>query len=176
VSARPSKPSVKSLVAEYLATRRPALIDNHELEALQRHVNAALSRPKPVSRSYLLAVLMETDIEISRSLGGIPVDLRGRVHFATPERAAESLLELLAAYRKARAEGNRERADDCRRAVRQGKDRIRLILRRPGLSGEKRQEKQELLDWFLVWLETPDLFDSWLSLRRRKENQSDSTS
>jgi hypothetical protein len=167
VSAHPSKPSVKSAVAEYLATHRPALISENELTALQRHVDTALSRPKPVSRSYLLAVLSGTDVEISHSLGGLPVDLRGRVHFATPDRAAESLLDLLGEYRKARAQGDRERADDCHRAVRQAKDRLRLTLRRPGLSEEKQREKQELLDWFLVWLETPELFDSWLTLRRR---------
>lgn len=147
------------------------MIDEDELAALQRHVNAAFSRPKPVSRGYLLAVLAGTDTEIARSLGGLPLDLRGRVHFATPERAAGSLLDLLGEYRKSCAEGNRERAEDCRRAVRQGKDRLRLILRRPSLSPEKRQEKGELLEWFLVWLETPELFDSWLALRRRKGDE-----
>ena len=166
MSAHSSKPSVKFLVAEYLATQQPALIGEDEFAALQRFVNRALNRPKPVSRNYLLSVLSATGVAISRSLGGLPVDLRGRVHFATPERAAESLLDLLGEYRKACAEGNRERANDCRRAVRQGKDRLRLVLRRPGLSEENRREKQELLNWFLVWLETPELFDTWLTLRR----------
>lgn len=168
MSPRAARPSVRSVVAEYLAARQPAPIGEEELAALQRHVNAALSRSKPVSRTYLLALLAETDLDISRSLGGLPVDLRRRVHISTPERAAESLLDLLAEYRKARAQGDRWRADDCRRAVRQGKDRLRLILRRPGLSQEKQQEKQEILNWFLVWLETPDLFDSWLTLRRTR--------
>jgi hypothetical protein len=168
VSPRASKPSIKSLVLQYLEVHRPAEIDEKKLEAIERSVRDGLDRVKPVSRSYLLAILSETPVAITRSLGGLPPDLRGRVHFGSLERAGESLLDLQAEYSRARATAHRERAQDCRRAVRQAKDRLRLMLRKPNLPAEKRGEKEEILRWFLVWLETPELFDRWLALRRRE--------
>lgn len=168
MSPRASKPSIKSLVLQYLEVHRPAEIDERELAAIERSVSDGLARAKPASRSYLLGILSETPLAIARSLGGLPVDLRGRVHFGSLERARESLLDLQAEYSRARAARSRERAEDCRRAVRQAKDRLKLMLRKPSLSAEKRQEKEEILRWFLVWLETPELFDRWLALRRRE--------
>jgi hypothetical protein len=154
-------------VLQYLEVHRPSEIDEKELAAIERSVRDGLAKPKPVSRSYLLGILSEMPLPIARSLGGLPVDLRGRIHFSDPERASESLLDLQAEYSRARAAHNRERAEDCRRAVRQAKDRLRLMLRKPSLPAEKLQEKEEILQWFLVWLETPELFDRWLALRRR---------
>jgi hypothetical protein len=34
---------------------------------------------------------------------------------------------------------------------------------------EKRREKQEVANWFRVWLETSDLFFDWLELRKQSE-------
>jgi hypothetical protein len=68
-------------------------------------------------------------------------------------------------YEAAREAGDKVRAEDCRRAVRQGKDRLKLLARRGSLSPEKRQEKQELIEWFLTWLEAPPLFPAWLEAR-----------
>ena len=56
-------------------------------------------------------------------------------------------------------------------AVRQAKDRLRLVLRGGHFSPEKKEVKQELLRWFLVWLETPELFSQWLELRRGAKTQ-----
>ena len=168
MSPRASSPSIKSLVLRYLEVHRPAEIDEKELAAIERSVRDGLAKAKPVSRSYLLGILSETPLAIARSLGGLPVDLRGRVHFSTLEHAGESLLDLQEQYSRARAAAHKERQQDCRRAVRQAKDRLKLMLRKPNLPAEKRREKEEILLWFLVWLETPELFDRWLALRRRE--------
>jgi hypothetical protein len=34
------------------------------------------------------------------------------------------------------------------------------------LGPEKRLEKQEIAQWFKVWLEVPDLFFDWLEMRQ----------
>ena len=47
------------------------------------------------------------------------------------------------------------------------KQRLRRALDRPNLSEPKRQEKQELFEWFLVWLESPEIFPDWIELRLR---------
>ena len=59
------------------------------------------------------------------------------------------------------------RASDCRRTVLRARGRLEALLRRPALSPEKRAEKEEILSWVRVWLETPDLFPAWLDLRKR---------
>jgi hypothetical protein len=34
---------------------------------------------------------------------------------------------------------------------------------------QKRLQKQEIAHWFRIWLETPALFEDWLSLRKGTE-------
>lgn len=165
--SRAGKPSLKSLVLDYLETNRPALVDQQELAALHRHVAERVGAGKRVSDRYLLEVVSETDTAVDRALGGLPLDLRGRVHFRDAASAEASLLDLEREYGAAREAGDRPRAEDCRRAVRQAKDRLRMILRNPRLSAAKKAEKEELLRWFLVWLEDPLLFSHWLALRKR---------
>ena len=163
---RVAAPGIKSCVLEYLERHSPACVDETELDRLVRFVRARLDSPRRLSASYLLRVLSVAGVEIARSLGGLPVDLRGRVHFHDPEAAASSLLDMAREYRDARQTSDRLRRDDCRRAVRQAKDCLKLHLRRRGLSEPQRAEKEELLAWFLVWLETPELFPQWLKLRQ----------
>jgi hypothetical protein len=158
------KPSVKSVVLSYLEAAAPEIVDAQMVDGIRRHVDKTLGRDKPVSAAYVLDIVSETRLPIARSLGGLPVDLRGRVHFHDKDAAAASLHEMTAEYEAARSAGDKTRAEDCRRAVRKGKDRLKLVLGR-GLASQKHEEKQELLQWFLVWLEAPQLFPNWLALR-----------
>ncbi len=157
---------IKRLVHEYLTENRPASIDEAELEGLLRFLRSRLGAERKLSPSYILRILSDAGVEIARSLGGVPVDLRGRVHFRDSEAAASSLLDLAREYALAREKGDGLRQQDCRCVVRHAKDRLKLHLGRRELSDEQRAEKQELLEWFLVWLETPELFPQWLELRR----------
>ena len=163
--------SIKSVVLAYVEQRKPAIIDGQELAALRLSVAKSAGADRHISQRSLLDVLAQTDVPIARSLGGLPGDLRGRVHFRDPEAAASSLLDLQQEFEEARRRGDHHRAEDCRSAVRQAKDRLRLVLRRSNLSPEKKKVKQELLRWFLVWLQTPELFSQWLELRRSAKTQ-----
>ncbi|MEX2299329.1 MAG: hypothetical protein WD733_00255 [Bryobacterales bacterium] len=158
--------SIKSFIIKYLEENKTGVVDRRVLAAICREAQRALQREKPVSRTYVLDVLSETQVEIDRAIGGLPVDLRGRVHFHDQEAAAASLTDMANEYEAARLAGDKPRAEDCRRAVRKGKDRLKLVLRRTGLTPQKRQQKQELIEWFLIWLEAPSLFPTWLEARR----------
>jgi hypothetical protein len=154
-----------------LEENTPAIVDPQTVDRICRHVDKALGREKPVSAAYVLDIVSETQVPIARSLGGLPVDLRGRIHFHDREAAAASLRSMTIEYEAARAAGDKVRAEDCRRAVRKGKERLKLLLRR-SLAPQKHEEKQELLEWFLVWLEAPQLFPGWLALRRKATGNS----
>jgi hypothetical protein len=158
--------SIKSFIIKYLEEHKTSTVDRQVLAAICREAQRALKRERPVSRTYVLDVLSETQVEIDRAIGGLPVDLRGRVHFHDQETAAESLTDMANEYQAARLAGDKLRAEDCRRAVRKGKDRLKLVLRRTDLAPQKRQQKQELVEWFLIWLEAPSLFPVWLEARR----------
>ena len=73
VTIRGARLTIKSLVLRYLEQRRPVLVDEEVLWSIEAEISKALRRERPVSRSYLLEVLSATTVEISRSLGGLPV-------------------------------------------------------------------------------------------------------
>lgn len=166
MASRSKKPSRKSLVEEFLRLHPPAEITAETLAALRRYVSEALGGAT-VSEKYLLDLLDETPLPIARELGGLPPALRRRVHFHDFAAAEASLLDLCQEHSRALLGGDRERAADCGRAVLRGKQRLEMLLRQRGLPEPKRAEKQEILEWFRVWLETPDLFPDWLALRQR---------
>jgi len=165
------KRSQKSLVAEYVRLYRPAEISAQTLAELRQFVLQGLGPGTKVSDRYLLDLLEAAPIPIARELGGLPMDLRGRVHFHDFGAAETSLRGLQEEFQTARALADRQREADCRRAVLKAKERLELILRRSSLRAEKRAEKQEMREWFRVWLETPELFGAWLDLRKRALGQ-----
>jgi len=165
LSAKAHRPSIRSTVSFWLEEEQPEIIDEKRLSELEAFVRITLDRSKPISQSYLLDLLSHTDTQIAGSLGGLPVDLRHRVKFADPSEAAASLKDLQHEYEEAHAAGDTMRCNDCRRAVRQAKDRLRMSLRRKNQPDAKYAERLELLQWFLVWLETPALFSHWLKAR-----------
>ena len=166
MSTQPTRRSIRATVLRRLTEEQPKIIDETWLNRLEAHARAELGRAKPLSRSYLLHVLSHTEVPISRSLGGLPVDLRHRVKFKSLREAAQSLSDLQREYEAAQEAGNRIRCEDCRRAVRQAKDRLRMLLRSKNQPGGKHAERLEILQWFLVWLESPSLFSHWLKARK----------
>lgn len=51
-----------------------------------------------------------------------------------------------------------------------GKQRALMIARNPKVDERKRAEKAEIAEWFTVWLQTPEIFQDWLDLRRRSKD------
>ena len=64
-------------------------------------------------------------------------------------------------------DGNGERARYCRRQVIAAKDRARFLARGSKLAPEKRETKEEMAQWMLVWLENPEVFPAWVEARKR---------
>lgn len=167
MSGAAKKPTRKSLVEQYLRLRRPAEISEEGLIELRRYVSEGLGGAR-LSDRYLLDLVERAGMPVARELGGLPLELCDRVHFHDFAAAEASLRDLEREYEAARAASDGQRAQDCRRAVLRAKERLNMMLRRRGLSPDKRAEKQEMLGWFRVWLETPELFSDWLDLRKRE--------
>jgi hypothetical protein len=151
----PSGKSVKQRLRDYLAETKPAAID----EALWRDL---LTKLAPVSESYLRDLLRATGLPFEQPYAGI------RQH--TLEELEESLAGMLAVYSDALAGGNRERARYCRRQVIAAKDRARFLANDSHAAPEKRAQKEEMVEWMLVWLENPEIFPDWVAARKRATN------
>ena len=93
---------------------------------------------------------------------GIPVDqpVRGVEQHGFDELET-SLVELAGIYAA---------RPDLRRVVREqviaAKDRARGASRNSRVEEAVRQRKAEMLEWMLVWLDDPAMFEAWVRLRR----------
>ena len=143
--------SVKQQLRDYLSAERPATISETVWHGL-------LLRLAPVSESYLRDLLRETGLPFEQPYAGI------RQH--TFDELEQSLREMQNVYAEAMASGNRERARYCRRQVIAAKDRARFAAQNSSTAPEKRAQKEEMVEWMLVWLENPEVFQVWVQARK----------
>src|ERR1035441_8003162 len=144
--------SVKQRLRDYLAETQPPAIT----AAAWNHLLAHLA---PVSESYLRDLLRATALPFEQPYAGI------RQH--TFEELEQSLGEMLAVYAEAVAATDRARARYARRQVIAAKDRARFLARNPRTPTEKKAQKEEMVQWMLVWLENPEVFPAWVAARKR---------
>ena len=89
------------------------------------------------------------------------------LHFGTLGEAEATLRRLDALWRERRdardAQGLRRVLD----LARQGRRRAQMIAGNRRVSPVKRAEKDEIQQWFRVWLETPEVFFDWLEIRKQ---------
>ena len=137
----PSASSVKQRLREILAREQPPAITG----AVWRDL---LARLAPVSESYLRDLLRDTGMPFDQPWAGI------RQH--TLEELEESLRHMLEVYRTS----DRDLARHCRRQVIAAKDRAKYL-------SKKKPEKEEMVQWMLVWLENPEVFPVWVEARKK---------
>jgi len=88
------------------------------------------------------------------------------LRFATLEEAEATLRRLDALWNASRAAGDGPRGARVLEIARQGLRRAQMIAGNRRVAAAKRAEKEEIRQWFRVWLETPDAFFDWLELRK----------
>jgi hypothetical protein len=89
------------------------------------------------------------------------------LHFKTLEDAEVSLTRLDELMLKFRAHGEKAAVERVLDVARLGKRRAEMIARNRKVDAYKRAEKEEIANWFRIWLETPDAFFDWLDLRKQ---------
>jgi hypothetical protein len=144
--------AVKQRLRDYLAANQPPAIT----EAVWKRLLVELA---PVSESYLRDLLRATGLPFEQPYAGV------RQH--TFEELEQSLRDMLAVYREAVAAGDRPRSRYARRQVIAAKDRARFLSRNPRTAPEKKAQKEEMVEWMMVWLENPEVFPAWVAIRKR---------
>ena len=82
--------------------------------------------------------------------------------------SAEALLKRFERLRrKYSGDAKSDRLRQLREAALNEKAKAQLLARDDALDDSLRKVQGEIAEWFRVWLQTPEIFDDWLDLRRR---------
>jgi hypothetical protein len=143
-----------------------------EVEQIRRQLVVKLGASGKASPDYVAEVLAGAGLRVILSTqadteGQYEEEFRDLLHFATLEEAEICLMRLDELWRKFRSEGERAAAERVLEVARLGRRRAEMIARNPRVEAHKRDQKQEILEWFRIWLETPDAFFDWLDLRKQ---------
>jgi len=143
-----------------------------EVEQIRRQMIAKLGASGKTSADYIGEILAGAGMRVVLSVeadteGQYEEEFHDLLHFATLEEAEICLMRLDELWRKFRSEGQRSAAERVLEVARLGRRRAEMIARNPRVEAHKRDQKQEILEWFRIWLETPDSFFDWLDLRKQ---------
>jgi hypothetical protein len=92
---------------------------------------------------------------------------KGLLQLRDLDCALTSLQKVDALYRQYRGLSDRVGTSLTRELVAKSEQRARSMAANARLGPEKRCEKQEIAQWFKIWLEVPDLFFDWLEIRQK---------
>jgi hypothetical protein len=143
-----------------------------EVEQIRRRLIALHGAAGKCSPEYIVDVLEDAGLRVSWSTQVDSEDLyeeefRDLLHFATLEEAEMCLTRLDELLRKFREEGEHAAVRRVLEVGKLGRRRAEMIARNPRVDPKKREEKQEILEWFRIWLQTPETFFDWLDVRKR---------
>jgi hypothetical protein len=143
-----------------------------EVEQIRRQLVVKLGPPGKTAPEYIAEVLEDAGLRVVWSTeadtqGLYEEEFRDLLHFATLEEAEMCLVRLDELLRKFRAGGEAAAAERVMEVARLGRRRAEMIARNPRVDARKREEKQEILQWFRIWLDTPETFFDWLDVRKQ---------
>jgi hypothetical protein len=170
---RAGQPTKKQLIVELAQELGAKRITAAELEQVRRQLITRLGALEgKTSADYIASVLTAAGMRVVLSdrtdtEGRYEEEFHDLLHFATLTEAEMCLMRLDELLRKFRAEGERAAAERVLEVARLGRRRAEMIARNPKVDAQKRAEKEEIVQWFIIWLETPDAFFDWLEVRKR---------
>lgn len=100
----------------------------------------------------------------------MPEESQGILRFSNLEEASRSIEKLEVLRKQYAAASDMEGIRRVRELGLKGRKRAEMIARNPAVKAQKRAEKAEIAEWFAIWLQSPDIFQTWLELRRRSSD------
>jgi len=143
-----------------------------EIDQLRRRLIAEHGEEARTGNDYIAEVLKNAGIKVALSLQEEAEDqyeeeFEDLLHFKTLEDAEVSIMRLDELMRKFQTHGERAAVERVLNVARLGKRRAEMIARNSKVEMPKRTEKEEIANWFRIWLETPDVFFDWLDVRKQ---------
>ena len=143
-----------------------------EIDQLRRRLIAEHGEAGKTGSEYIADVLESAGLKLELTLQEEAEDqyeeeFEDLLHFKTLEDAEVSIMRLDELMRKFRSQGEHAAVERVLNVARLGKRRAEMISRNQKVEAPKRSEKQEIANWFRIWLETPDAFFDWLDVRKQ---------
>jgi hypothetical protein len=143
-----------------------------EIDQLRRRLIAEHGEAGKTGSEYIANVLEDAGLKLELTLQEEAEDqyeeeFEDLLHFKTLEDAEVSVMRLDELMRKFRSQGEHAAVERVLNVARLGKRRAEMISRNPKVEAPKRAEKEEIANWFRIWLENPDAFFDWLDLRKQ---------
>jgi len=143
-----------------------------EIDQLRRKLIAEHGEEGKTGADYVADVLKGAGLKVNLSQleeveDQFEEEFEDLLHFKTLGDAEVSLMRLDELWRRFQAHGEKAAAGRVLDVARLGKRRAEMIARNHTVEAHKRQEKEEIANWFRIWLETPDAFFDWLDVRKK---------
>jgi len=143
-----------------------------EIDQLRRRLIAEHGEEGKTGNDYIADVLKSAGIKVALTLQEeaeeqYEEEFEDLLHFKTLEDAEVSIMRLDELMRKFQTHGEHAAVERVLNVARLGKRRAEMIARNPKVELPKRAEKEEIANWFRIWLETPDVFFDWLDVRKQ---------
>ena len=169
--------SKKQIVLDFFQARDKRPVSIADLRAARAELRRHLGPADRTSFAYIASTLRAAGYEVQyedRYSDPIMPEpyasrMKGVLEFHDLPSAEMSLEKLDEIYHEYEGAGDSVGERYVRALVRKGRLRALSLAANSRVQPAKRAEKQEIAHWFQVWLETPDLFASWLELRKSSE-------
>jgi hypothetical protein len=143
-----------------------------EIDQLRRRLIAEHGEAGKTGAEYIADVLESAGLKLELTLQEEAEDqyeeeFEDLLHFKTLQDAEVSVMRLDELMRKFRSQGEHAAVERVLNVARLGKRRAEMISRNQKVEAPKRAEKEEIANWFRIWLETPDAFFDWLDVRKQ---------
>lgn len=114
------------------------------------------------------AEILEFDVE-RREADRYDSVFRNLIKFSDFVEAEQTFQKLENLRQKFKSENDREGLRRLREKSQTARARAEMISKNPKVKPEKKAEKAEIAEWFKIWLETPQIFASWLAIRKKSK-------
>src|ERR1700719_930962 len=169
--ARGESPTKKKVILEIARELSAPRFTPAEVEQIRRQLIARMGSGGKTSADYIAGVLETAGMRIVWSTkadteGQYEEEFQDLLHFATLEDAEMCIVRLDELLRKFKEDDEHAAVERVLEVARMGRRRAEMIARNHKVEPEKRAEKEEIMQWFKVWLDTPDAFFDWLEVRK----------
>jgi hypothetical protein len=169
--ARGESPTKKKVILEIAGELAVQRFTPAEVEQIRRQLVARLGAAGRTSAEYIAGVLETAGMRIVWSTkadtqGQYEEEFHDLLHFATLADAEMCIMRLDELYRKFQQEKELAATERVLEVARLGRRRAEMIARNHKVELEKREQKEEIMQWFKIWLETPGSFFDWLEARK----------
>ena len=148
-------------------------IEAIEIIVREQYGDGAIESPMKIAR--LLAdegaelrhhEIMELDVQ-RRTESPYDAMFRNVLKFSDFKQTLISIRRLENLRKKFLSENDKEGLRLVRETALRGKGRATMIAGNEKVEEKKREEKREIAEWFTLWLQSPDMFESWIALRQK---------